>query len=95
MNGIWWLNKHDEHEIISIVSNAVKKTNRTTVSSVSAFVSSDRFSLKGFFFQGHGEARDEMSLLTREAAVRILAYLDVADLARCAQVDRTCDLRDI
>ena len=48
-----------------------------------------------FSFEGHGEARDEMSLLTREAAVRILAYLDVADLARCAQVDRTCHLQDI
>jgi len=39
-------------------------------------------------FSGHGEARDELSSLTREAAVRILAYLDVDDLARCAQVCR-------
>jgi hypothetical protein len=38
-------------------------------------------------WQGQGEARDELSLLTRELAVRILAYLDVADLARCAQVN--------
>ncbi|CAF4613977.1 unnamed protein product, partial [Rotaria sp. Silwood1] len=39
-------------------------------------------------FLSHGEARDELSLLTREAAVRVLAYLDVDDLARCAQVCR-------
>ncbi|CAF1384829.1 unnamed protein product [Adineta ricciae] len=39
-------------------------------------------------YLGYGEARDELSLLNREAAVRILAYLDVADLARCAQVCR-------
>lgn len=41
-----------------------------------------------FFFEGHGEARDEMSSLPREAAVRILSYLEVDDLARCAQVCR-------
>lgn len=41
-----------------------------------------------FLFQGHGEARDEMSSLPREAAVRILSYLEVDDLARCAQVCR-------
>ncbi|CAF0811974.1 unnamed protein product [Adineta steineri] len=37
---------------------------------------------------GQGEARDELSMLNREAAVRILAYLDIADLARCSQVCR-------
>ncbi|CAF1254822.1 unnamed protein product [Didymodactylos carnosus] len=39
-------------------------------------------------FLSHGEARDELSLLTREAAVRILSYLDIDDLARCSQVCR-------
>lgn len=41
-----------------------------------------------FSFEGHGEARDELSSLPREAAVRIFSYLDVDDLARCAQVCR-------
>ena len=43
---------------------------------------------QGQGFLGHGEARDELSMLSREAAVKILAHLDVADLARCAQVCR-------
>lgn len=36
-----------------------------------------------------GEARDDISLLPRSAAVKIFSYLSIVDLYRCAQVCRS------
>ena len=36
----------------------------------------------------NGEARDDVSLLPRNAAVKIFSYLSIVDLCRCAQVCR-------
>ena len=89
MNGILSHNKHDVQEIILIELNVVKKTNNLVDLLVSLENSKNKTKINlMIFIEGHGEARDELSLLTREAAVRILAYLDVDDLARCAQVCR-------
>ncbi|XP_078659476.1 F-box and leucine-rich repeat protein 13-like isoform X2 [Branchiostoma floridae x Branchiostoma belcheri] len=36
-----------------------------------------------------GETRDEISLLPRKAALKVFAYIDIADLVRCARVCRS------
>ncbi|CAH1247001.1 FBXL13 [Branchiostoma lanceolatum] len=36
-----------------------------------------------------GETRDEISLLPRKAALKVFAYIDIADLLRCARVCRS------
>lgn len=36
-----------------------------------------------------GEARDDISMLPRPAAIKIFSYLSIVDLSRCAQVCRS------
>ena len=36
-----------------------------------------------------GEARDDISMLPRPAAIKIFSYLSIIDLSRCAQVCRS------
>lgn len=37
----------------------------------------------------NGEARDDISMLPRNAAIKIFSYLSIVDLYRCAQVCRS------
>lgn len=37
----------------------------------------------------NGEARDDISMLPRAAAIKIFSYLSIVDLYRCAQVCRS------
>ncbi|KAL5014145.1 hypothetical protein ScPMuIL_008415, partial [Solemya velum] len=49
----------------------------------------DKMDDEDLFGQGTGEARDSLSTLPRKIAIKILSYVDLADLARCASVCRS------